>query len=159
MFVGYAKYRTEKFGFEVMDLQLLVSTSFRFIATVPISKEHTPLNKYFQFFFYPASIVGPWITFTSFLDASKENTWSPTVTISTFISNAAKWIVAVFFLELSNSLVYTYAISLDYLMIQQCGYWSLVSFMFVAIYKHMMQLYACNALNYAVMGFDELNYK
>jgi len=93
-----------------MDLQLLVSAAFRFIATAPISHKDVSLSKYFQFFFYPASIVGPWITFQSFLSASEGSEWNRMNSMLGFTISAVKWIVAVFMQEISDRITLVFCL-------------------------------------------------
>ena len=138
-----------------------MAASFRFIATAPISEgpaSDSEFHPFFEFFFYPSSIFGPWITFSSFKKAKEGEYWITNVGFFDFLLKATKWVLATVLLEISDNFIYTNSMTLDFMMMKQCQYWWAVALLFVACWKHTFYLYFNYALNYAIMGLDGISF-
>ena len=85
---------------------------FRMIGCVPIDSkdESLDLSTYFQYYFYPATVTGPWITLTSFENAkSKIESKSEVESsgrISNFLQRVTKWALVLLVGELFHHLFY-----------------------------------------------------
>ena len=156
-----AEQRREAIISVLISKKLLMAASFRFIATAPISEGPVPDSEFhffFEFFFYPPSIFGPWITFSSFKKAKGGEYWITNIGFFDFLLKATKWVLATVLLEISDNFIYTNSMTLDFMMMKQCQYWWAVALLFVACWKHTFYLYFNYALNYAIMGLDGISF-
>ena len=89
--------------------------------TVMIPKKDEPehdLSTYIQYYFYPCTITGPWITLSKFVEAKNADSWSNSISISGFTSRIIKWALALAAGELFHHLFYLNCIAIDIQMIK-----------------------------------------
>ena len=61
------------------------------IACAPADLPKEDFSTFFQFFFYPVTITGPWITFSAFAEAKKAESFD-SVSISQFTGRVARFV-------------------------------------------------------------------
>ena len=120
--------------------------------------EHS-LSTYIQYYFYPCTITGPWITLSKFAEAKNADDWSKSIPISGFLSRILKWALALAAGEMFHHLFYLNCIAIDIQMIKKMQYFNLVAFVVCTIYKTMIELYICYAFNYAVCAIDGIYFE
>ena len=117
------------------------------------------LSTYIQYYFYPCTITGPWITLSKFAEAKNTDTWANSISLSGFMSRILKWALALAAGEMFHHLFYLNCIAIDIQMIKKMQYFNLVAFVVCTIYKTMIELYICYALNYAVCAIDGIYFE
>ena len=76
----------------ILENQLLLATLFRMMGSAPV--EDFPaqsFSTFLQYFFYPVTITGPWITFSSFCSAKSAENWDAASSFTDFVTRIFKF--------------------------------------------------------------------
>merc|ERR1711935_745717 len=156
-FAGYVRYRGAFYNTSILENQLLLATLFRMIACAPADLPKENFSTFFQFFFYPVTITGPWITFSAFAEAKKAESFD-SVSISQFTGRVAQFVGYLIIGELGQHFFYLTCLSLDRRVLETMKYWNLVAFVVMCVYREMIQLYICYSFNYAIASLDGIKF-
>ena len=127
------------------------------MACAPADLPKESFATFFQFFFYPVTITGPWITFSAFSEAKKAEVFD-SVSISEFTGRVTKFFGYLIIGELGQHFFYLTCLSLDLRVLKSMQYWNLVAFVVMCVYREMVQLYICYGFNYAIASLGTIFY-
>ena len=89
-------FRTQKnslWNLAILENQLLLATLFRMMGSAPV--EDFPaqsFSTFLQYFFYPVTITGPWVTFSSFCNAKSAENWDSGSSFTDFGARICKFL-------------------------------------------------------------------